>query len=441
MKVSYVDYGNQEIIPFSRIQPIDERFCRLPCQAINCSLNVYPFQQQSCLAHPHNDVWSDTISAWLSSLLLGKSIEVSISDCLQPNQVLLEAFLPNQDLKDSVFTNFYDNDTLSQDVLSLSLFMSAVGFSCSNGDARKILEDHSCSRESLALAACVKEDYDGLSSGSFGVSNIRISSLPPLVLKLNSSLEFTCLVSHITEDLLIYIHPVQADLACVINYINDTLHDHYSAEENRIRLTSNELKCGSICVIYSIEFQQWCRGSIVSIRSDITSEEKVRCLIFFIDYGGSELVDISDIFCLINSLSGYPAQAVCCNLDVKCAGSSRRIMSNPDIKCDVENVPISKKIEKFLLQCVNFLQHITDDRQLVGVLKGEGKYYFQYLVAFLFLATVRDDSDDYLLLTIKIDHMLLMDLYDTNGEYDKHINERLMDYFCHTQGKTHICLL
>ena len=39
MKVFYVDYGNQELLPLNRLHPLPQHLCSLPMQAINCSLS------------------------------------------------------------------------------------------------------------------------------------------------------------------------------------------------------------------------------------------------------------------------------------------------------------------------------------------------------------------------------------------------------------------
>ena len=74
--VKYVDYGNEEQLPLSRLQPLDPSFLDLPCQALSCCLwGIKP--SGFLISDVYGSVatqegWSPQLNQWLERLLLGK---------------------------------------------------------------------------------------------------------------------------------------------------------------------------------------------------------------------------------------------------------------------------------------------------------------------------------------------------------------------------------
>lgn len=330
---------------FSELQPLDPQFRVLPCQAIQCCLeNTLPFS-------PSTGVWSSHVCDWFSSLLLGMTIEVSISEST-PNGVSLEILLPQEQLEKSILPNVIQGgDYLDkQSMIPLSLFMASLRLSTRPHD--------------------MKSDDKR--------ANCHISSLQPLLVNLNAAGEFTCLMSHVADELHFYIHPVQEDLAHTMNLINDVLYSHYSAETNRVHLSPENIKCGNVCCVYSMELQHWCRGAITSIKTDI-SGGVLTCLIFHLDYGVSEWMESSNVFTLVEHLCEYPSQVVCCSFKEVtadgCLEQGNIVLINPDIKGFVENTyTCSITRGEILSECSHFMRAATQEKQLFVVVKENGKY-------------------------------------------------------------------
>lgn len=341
-----MDYGNEEVLPFSDLQPLDSKFCTLPCQAINCSL-------KNCF--PQSGVWSTHICEWITNLLLAKNVELSISECKLPNQASVEVCIPLNELRKSAILNVTLQDDILQrnSTLSLSAFMNYT-----------------------RLSFAAMRLHDTTFDCTLEVSHISL--LPPLVVELSASSDFTCLVSRVSNQLHFYVHPVQEELAHTMSFISDQLHTHYSVEKNRVQLSPEDVKCGSVCCVSSVKSQHWCRGVITSVKSEITSGEGLKCLIFYLDYGESEWLESSQVFKLMKSLCEYPPQVMCCCFeevtacgDMTAEELTEAPLANPDVKgfvCDAYSCSIKQK--EISSKCARFMRAATEDKQLVVFVKG-----------------------------------------------------------------------
>ena len=338
-----MDYGNEETLSSNQLRPLHHKFCSLPCQAIYCCLNsVFTLQEQSCS-------WNTIVCDWFSDLLLGKTVEVSLSECNNFNLVLLEVLLPLSEIKNSVFPSSVLEVALKDDFVCLSSLIDYIGLSLTGGYH---IDSHTIS----------ERDF------------LHVTDLPPLIIKLNSSFEFTCLMSHVAGEAHFYVHPIQEDLANNMTFIDDELYNYYAIEENRISLPSEDLNCGILCCIYSMVFQQWCRGVIVRIKNEIT-EEMPTCLIFFLDYGGMEWIEACKVFSLIASVKRYPSQVACCSFDEITCDHELEVLVNPDIAGFAKNCYVpSLRQKEVLSRCVEFLKCFTEGKQLFIVVKGKGKF-------------------------------------------------------------------
>lgn len=255
----------------------------------------------------------------------------------------MEVILKHEELKKSIFLSVNpEGDMKSEDSVSLSQFLCSVGLCCE-------------SKLENSTEGC----------------NLQISHLPPLVVQLDSTWQFTCLVSHVADEMHFYVHPVQENLAHDMNYIDGELCNHYSVEDNCIRIPSEDLKCGSVCCVYSVNIQQWCRGVITSLKSEFFGEAP-KCLVFFFDYGESEWVELAKVFTLIKSLSGYPCQVMCCCLEeVSNSDETGEILKNPDLESFTnQNYFCSMRA---VSECVGMMKRVTEGKKLFVAVKGEGK--------------------------------------------------------------------
>ena len=355
--VLYVDYGNKELLLYSDLHRLDPKFCELPYQAIVCDLfNTWPSDSSSD--------WTKEVCKWFTNLLLGMSLKVSIVSCSSPNTVSLEAFLPTSHLMDSIATNFDPSKDFSQIFLSLTSFMHHVGLSKRTGSRPESLSISGVVAMSNPHARSVDQNHDETFFPT-------ISDIPPLVIHLNESNEFTCLLSHVSMGMFVYVHPAQVDVAQSIMVLNDTLQSHYSVEENRIAIATGYLRSGRVCIVFSGEFQEWCRAVIVALHDDLSSGDKLSCLVFYIDFGGSVWVDSSEVYTLNPVLCTYPAQVICCGL----LGSKGNQIdaASPRRNSDITRTHFfgSVEQEKLASECVRSVSVVIENKLLVAVVMFE----------------------------------------------------------------------
>lgn len=357
-----MDYGNQEVLLYNTLRRLDPKFFQLPCQAIICDLfNALP-------ADP-SGTWTDEVCAWFTDVILGTSLRVSITSCSAPNVVSLEVFLPTHQLMNSVVANFnLRSKDFDQDFVALTTFMQHVGLSKS-ADCPSHL--------SVSDASSIQKTHKELSCSN-------ISDLPPLVVKLDELNQFTCLMSVVSKDMLLYVHPAQVSVAHSITVLDEILQSHYSAEENRVALPTGYVKSGSLCALYSREFQEWCRAVIVAVHGDFSSGDKLSCLVFFLDHGGSLWEESSQLFTLAPALCIYPALVICCDL----TGYKDRGIDegSPRVNFEVSTTSYcSTKLEKLALECADSVSAVIENKPLIAVVKVEkGNVHFLLLISSCF---------------------------------------------------------
>ena len=149
----YIDYGNQEEIPLSLIQPLPSQFCNLPAQALSCHLNMLDLSSHS------SGEMAAFLHKWLSMVLTGGHIHILVESAGLSNDVRIEAFIPSTVLCSE------ESVSLLQQLLGdppASCLPVGVPSSISLTSFLNTLLDH----------------YDSLSSGSPSSSCVR-SSLSP----------------------------------------------------------------------------------------------------------------------------------------------------------------------------------------------------------------------------------------------------------------------
>lgn len=297
---------------------------------------------------------------WFSSCLLGKNVKIVSSEKEGSSEVAsVEVLVPREEIMRSTLLNLVlRDDLLKNDFIPLSSFMDSVGL---------------CGMDS---------GVDRVVRNGFEDDFVHISHLPPLVVKLNSSQEFTCLMSHVTDDIHFYVHPVQENLAHDMTFVSNQLCDHYSTKEKCVQLSTEHVQCGSVCCVYSADFQQWCRGVIVGLKREHCGTGNPECLIFYLDYGGSEWMESSKVFPLVNYLRRLASQVVCCSFDEITANSSRggvvsarkALLTNPDLgSFETPNNYVCSVVQRDLVaKGVSFISAATEGKQLFVIVKENG---------------------------------------------------------------------
>ena len=404
LAVNYVDYGNEEQLPFVRLRPLDPKFCVLPCQAIHCSLG-------SCSKQP-SDPWYEKIFDWFSSLLLGKTVTIVTTEGVGSPSTTEDVGSPSatedvgspsatEDVGSPSATEDVGSPSATEDVGSPSATEDVGSPSATEdvGSPSAVPVEVLVPWEKLRKSACLNlflpkevSDKDFVHLSAFmdlscnfsalderiGEDFIHISHLPPLLVKLNSCGEFTCLMSHVTDDLRCYVHPVQENLAHDMTFISDEL---CATGRSHDQLSSEHVRCGSVCCVFSKDFQHWCRVVVVCLKKE-QGEEKTECLVFYLDYGGLEWIEPSKLFRLPKLLQKLPSQVVCCNFDELTANSSRsgadltekRLLTNPDLEgFESRNNYVCSIVQQELAsKGVQFITSATKEKQLFVMVKETG---------------------------------------------------------------------
>ena len=366
-RILYVDYGNEELVKCGAIRCLQSKFCHLPCQAITCSLsNTTPTD--------HSGAWTAEISSWFTNLLFGATLNIAVVSCIGPNAVTVDAFLTISQLMDSLMTNFAivpDKQCDTSTVMSLSVFMHQTGLA-RLGSCVPVLPDSSEETSSYSNYEPLKNGSDILVPNTSTPSRqtetdelVRLSDLPSLIVNLTESDEFMCMVSVVSKELFVYVHPVECSVAHSITYLNSILQDHYSREINRIPIPKTGLKSKVLCVAFSKKFEEWCRAMIVATQSHLSTEEQLDCLIFYLDYGGSVWESSSELYTLTPSLSKYPASVICCSLDNIQEGLPR---TNHEVK---KPRMLSEVQEEAAAECALSLAEKIENKPLVAVVRVE----------------------------------------------------------------------
>ena len=282
--------------------------------------------------------------------------------CSAANTTSVEAFLPTERLMESVVVNFdLKSEDFKRKVMSLTSFMQHVGMSkntsCNNLRVSGAFE--SSSPDVLNSNHNHKEAYFP-----------SISNLLPLVIKLDKSKHFRCLLSVVSKDMFVYVHPVELSVAHNMITMEETLLDHYNVAENRVAMSCEHLKCGKLCVVYSSGIQKWCRGVVVVIQSDLSSGDDSNCLIFYLDYGGHDWVKSSQLCALTHELGEYPAQVVCLDL----IGSTERGRPRVNPEMAIKRFVSREELEEPATKCISSVAEAIENRILVADVV-EGKYF------------------------------------------------------------------
>lgn len=341
-----MDYGNEEVLFCDSLRHLDPKFFQLPYQAIRCDLvNTLP-------ADPSGS-WTDEVCEWFTNLLFGSSLRVTVVSCSAPNVIAVEAYLPANHLINLVVANFdLRSEKFGRDSISLTSFMQHTGLSKLTNSS----DDHLIVSEVTMTHKGQKEIYFS-----------SISDLPPLVVKLNELKQFACVLSVVSKNMLLYVHPVQESVADNITVLNKMLKSHYSVEENCQAIPTGHLKSGKLCVVYSREFEQWCRSVIVAVQGDLLSGDKLTCLVFFVDYGGSVWKESSQLCTLIPIVCTYPAQVICCDL----TGSTGRFVDEGSLNFEVSGTSFCSMEQKLASKCASSVAMEIDNKTLIAAVKVE----------------------------------------------------------------------
>ena len=266
-EVYFIDYGNREVVPFSRMKPLNPEFAKLPAQAIPCCLaEVAP--------SGGGTEWSDEATEIVFDLVNGKSLVAQIKG--------------RANLSKKSFSIGGGSDG---EILEVSLIDSLTVIDVELVSHKLAVHMSPTPSPTPARAAVFEEAGNskktGLTFQKFSNGQICEAS-----------------VSHIESPSSFWIQMPTADDDLAV--FNERLATYYMSDTvNTLRSVSS---IGSICCARYSEDQSWYRGVIKSTSSSSGLE------VCFVDYGNSEVITPSDVKVLGTEFQALPVQAIECKL-------------------------------------------------------------------------------------------------------------------------------
>ena len=263
IEVCFVDYGNREVVPTSKVKRLNQEFTKLPAQAMPCCLAE--------LAPVDGGDWSAEVTEKLFEMVDGKTLVAQIKG--------------HTNLSSKPFS-YLDN----VQKLEMSLIDSTIGIESdlvSRGLALHVSPAPSPVHAQASVSHVTgNSTKTGLSFPTFTVGQVCEAS-----------------VAHLDSPSSFWIQLPSADDELAA--FNDKLAAVYTS--NRVGSMPSVSLVGSICCAKYSEDDSWYRG-IVKSKSDKGVE------VCFVDYGNSELIQLSDVKALEREFQALPVQAIECKL-------------------------------------------------------------------------------------------------------------------------------
>lgn len=199
MMVKYVDYGNCEYLPSTSLRTLCRSFCRLPCQALTCTV-VNAETMNSSSTEP------------FSAELLGKTLHICVTACPTPNVI---------------------------EVKVLSLWSSVAPMTPSNSVGDQLSTGYGS--QLIALPG----RYD--------------SNLHPPAINLHEDLSFPVVISHISDITHFYVHLLDRVTAEQMMQLETDMQAYYSVPSNRYSILLGRERT---CCVYSTRNQMYCRAIV-----------------------------------------------------------------------------------------------------------------------------------------------------------------------------------
>ena len=268
-EVCFVDYGNSELVPFSRLKQLNPEFAKLPAQATPCCLVE--------IAPTSGTDWSEEVVERLFELVDGKSLVAQVKG--------------HSDLSRMPFSFREDKQKLE-----IALIDSSIGIESELVNRGLAIHVSPASSPVPARAAVVQQvgssTKTGLSFPTFSAGQI----CEMCVSYIESPSSFWIQMSSADNDLSVF---------------SESLAAYYTSDRAKPLSVTNS-SVGSICCAKYSEDGSWCRGVVKSINS----EEEVE--VCFIDYGNTDLMAPSEVKVLEAEFQALPVQAVECKLHNCC---------------------------------------------------------------------------------------------------------------------------
>lgn len=337
--VEYIDYGNHESLPVHRIRALDNKFSVFPRQAMLCTLAGIEWTSLCCSAENLSPVveWSPEVLQWLYALIAEKPIDLIVYHWMERNRVEvdvcvpLEAILSAESLAtlptcipvDDIVTYTREQNCSDFSLLSImqsfGLTVTPVSGDRNPDESSKIptedkdLQKQLCASPGLILNPATSEFCTDGIAGEEGEclfpndNGLVYSTLPPLILRVETSGMIIVVVSHVIDPWNFYVQPVQesgasGDHISVCDHISKSCVQSVHFSEHCI---------GDLCCVQSAQDGEWYRGVVTEVTK---GQHVTRCQVHHFDHGNSQWYMATQVKVLPGELCRYPAQAVHCML-------------------------------------------------------------------------------------------------------------------------------
>ncbi|GIY18549.1 RING finger protein 17 [Caerostris extrusa] len=269
--VFYIDYGNSEIVPISRIKKIQPRFLNLPGLAKECSLaDIEPTTKNR---------WSKESIQTFAKFVNNKILTMQI---LEERNNVFQVDLSQ--IPDSDISN--DGPVSVRDAL---IFLEIATFS------------------SGSKSVCKKKKH-------------YLDYLPPESLRMNANIGV--IVSHVDNPSTIYVQ--QTSTISYLSKLIFEMNEAYDVEMNSLLHSVYAPHIGMVCAAqYSLD-KQWYRVKVIGLPGGANVEVQ------YVDFGNSEVINHKYLRKLFNKFFKLNIQAIPCKLAQVTYGSAAGW--NPEVR-------------------------------------------------------------------------------------------------------------
>ena len=290
-EVCFVDYGNREVVPGTRLRYLAPEFATLPSQAIPCSLSGVT---------PQGSTWSTAAIDSFLEIALAQSLVAQTGSAAESGRAF----------------SFGDGQKLE---LSLIVDSSGEGELVAHKLVGVVVADSSPTTPSAR------------SPGATAGSSPR-TRMSENVIEAGSQHEVY--VSHLVSPGAFWLQLAASEEALAL--LSNRLEAVYDSSEVE-GLVLKEPETGMSCCARFSEDQCWYRGVVRSV-------SPTGCLVHFVDYGNSETVASADVKFLKPEFLDLPVQAIRCSL----AGCDPENQSDEDITRFSDQVSEKLLLAKFV---------------------------------------------------------------------------------------------
>ena len=385
--VEYVDYGNHESLPLHQIRVLDQRFSLFPRQALQCTLAGIELTPLCCSSGDgfHNSEWCLQVLAWIKSLIFEKPVDLIVYRFLEGNQVEVDVCVPLQAILSSESLSALPSSISADRVVTYTRNKTCSNFSLlSMMQSFKLAvplgtADHSLTKnqqlkdceptlgagEQVGLPTSASDPPSDNCSAKNSASSPdgsvqRPEALPPMLIQVEESGEFTVCVSHVITPGNFYVYPIQESCVRQMNDICNTMSNYFG--EGCVQSTqTHKQPVGELCCVQSPQDGEWCRGTITNV---VEKEGVKKYQVLHIDFGDLQWYMANQLKPVPEYLYQYPAQAIHCSLRDVCPCGKKQINV---VSEDTDNLWNREAIERF--------KQLTDRPHLVAYVKVQGKYH------------------------------------------------------------------